>query len=199
MHASILFSLGCLLTPSVILDLLLYCTKLSQYDKQVFEEPSLYSLPIISANLLEWCFNLLKPDSEKFLFWWMENLDIIYRIGYVSGDEKLFIPYLAQHDTSGHSPYQWDQDHISTMFQDSVTIFAHFSVNLPTTVHLFHRVIAQMLRSIAKRSTQQHICFVAQHVPEAVLSLYDDDEEDLVCEVWLKYRAVQNIIEFQAV
>ena len=192
---------GCLLTPSVIPDLLLCCTKLSQFDKQVFDDPSLRNLPIISVNMLKWCFNQLKPDAKNFdfLLWWMERLEIIYSIGRVGSDEKLFIPYLTQRDTSDHSPYQWDQEHISEMFKDSVTIYAQFSINLPTTIHLFHKVIAQMLHSIMKKGTQQHVCFVAQHVPEAVLPLYDDDQEEFLCEVWVRYRAVQNIMEFQAV
>ena len=148
--------------------------------------------------MLKWCFNQLQPGSSnfEFLLWWMEKLNLIYNIGLVRKDVKLFVPYL---DMSDRPPYQWDKQYISMMFQDSVTIYAQFSDNLPTTIHLFHRVIAQLLRSIINNGLQQCTCFVTQKIPEAVLPLYDNDQQEFLCEVWVRYRAVQNIMEFQAV
>ena len=129
--------------------------------------------------------------------WWMLDLSLIYSIGSLRDDEKFFVPYLLHHNMSDRVTYLWDDEKIETMFYDSTTLYTQFSLHVPLTVHLFHKVLAQLLSSVLREGAN-HEVFIHPDLPEAVLPLYEDNSDEFICYTWIKYKAIQNLIEFKA-
>lgn len=190
---------GCLLMPSVIPDLLVLCAQMTKYDTQIFDDPALINLPIVSIKMLHRCFKMIQPDGSDFemIIWWLEHLSIIYSIGRLRMDEKFFIPFLLHHHLSDRTTCHWDEEKVEELFEDATILYAQFSSHVPMTIHLFHKVLAHILSSIVKEG-RQHDVYMDPDSPEAVLPLHDDDTDEFLCSVWIKYRAIQNIIEFKA-
>lgn len=85
------------------------------------------------------------------------------------------------------------------MFEEATVLYTQFSVHVPMTIHLFHKILAYILKSVLKEGGAQSECFVNPDSPEVVLPLHDDNNSDeFVCLVLVRYLAVQNIVEFRA-
>lgn len=198
-----LFS-GCLLIPSVIPELLNVCARLSEYDTQIFDDPDLRGLPLFSIHMLRHGFKLLYPNNSKdfeMVIWWMEHLSIIYSVGKKrvqgQGDERFFVPFLLHYHLSDRPVYEWDEEKVEEIFKEATTLYAQFSNNVPMTIHLFHKILAHILQSVLKIGAQAD-CFVNPDFPEVVLPLHDDDTNEDLGLVLVRYLAVQNIIEFKS-
>ena len=191
--------LGCLLIPSVIPELLNVCARLDNFHTSIFDEPQLRNLPLVSINMLRYAFQQLYPGNPKdfeLIIWWMEHLSIIYTVGKLHKDEKFFIPFLLHYQLSERSSYEWNDDNVEQMFKDATILYAQFSMHVPMTIHLFHKIIAYILKSVLKEGSQPE-CYLNPDLPEVVLPLHDDSD-DYICLVLVKYHAAQNIIEFKA-
>lgn len=192
---------ACLLTPAIIPDLLNACSQLSKYATQIFDvDPALFNLPIVSVQMLRRCFEDIQPNHKAdfdMIIWWMLDLSLIYAIGSLREDEKFFIPYLLHHNMSDRTTYNWDEDKIELMFTDTTILYTQFSSHVPLTVHLFHKVVSQFLSCILRDGFHREV-FIHPDSPEAVLPLYDDNTDEFVCDTWIRYRPIQNIIEFRA-
>ena len=198
-----LFS-GCLLIPSVIPELLNVCARLSEYDTQIFDDPDLRGLPLFSIHMLRHGFKLLYPNNSKdfeMVIWWMEHLSIIYSVGKKrvqgQGDERFFVPFLLHYHLSDRPVYEWDEEKVEEIFKEATTLYAQFSNNVPMTIHLFHKILAHILQSVLKIGAQAD-CFINPDFPEVVLPLHDDDTNEDLGLVLVRYLAVQNIIEFKS-
>jgi hypothetical protein len=75
-------------------------------------------------------------------------------------------------------------------------LYAQFSSNVPMTIHLFHKIIADLLKSVLKDDSRCK-CYLDPDSPQVVLPLHDDND-DFISNVLIKYHFIQNIIEFQA-
>ena len=105
--------------------------------------------------------------------------------------------FSSHHYLSDRSTHSWDDDIVKEKFEDSTVLFTKFSQNVPLTVHLFHKILAQLLSSIIKGGGLDKV-YIHPDSPEAVLPLHDDNTDEFICLAWIKYRAIQNIIEFRA-
>ena len=128
----------------------------------------------------------------------MEHLSIIYSIGKLPNDEKFYVPYLLYYNLSDYVTHQWEEEELEETFEDATVLYAEFSQTVPMTIHLFHKVVAYVLERVYKEGQPRSECYFNPYYPDVVLPFYDVNSGEYMGTVWMKYHAIQNIIEFKA-